>query len=363
MNADDRAWYANRRVLLTGHTGFKGAWLSLWLQEMGAVVQGYALAPLKPSLFELAGVGEGMGSTIGDIRDRTSLRRVVSEFEPEVVIHMAAQSLVRASYDDPVATFDANVMGTVNVLDVLRTAPSVKSAVIVTSDKCYENVGASRPFREEDPMGGSDPYSSSKGCTELVTTSFVRSFFSEGDTVVGSARAGNVVGGGDWGADRLVPDLMRAVAKAERTHIRRPDAVRPWQFVLEPLRGYLVLARQIAEHGRKYAGAWNFGPNHADMVSVRDLVARMQTIWPALSVEFASEIQGPHEAEVLRLDCSKAQNLLGWRPGLDIRQTAEMTVDWYRRVHEQPGSARQVTLDQLRQYDKRFNEDIRGSLQ
>lgn len=361
MNAEDRAWYSNRRVLITGHTGFKGAWLSLWLQEMGADVHGYALAPLERSLFELAGVGQGMVSTIGDIRDRASFQRTVETFQPEVVIHMAAQAFVRASYEDPVETFATNVIGTAIVLDVLRTCPSARSVVVVTSDKCYENVGASHPFREGDPMGGSDPYSASKGCAELVTTSFVRSFPTSA-AATASARAGNVIGGGDWGADRLVPDLMRAAETGSRTQIRRPDAVRPWQFVLEPIRGYLVLARCLAEQGKTFCGGWNFGPSAADVMSVRDLVARMQAIWPGISADFAREIAGPHEAEMLRMDSLKAHSWLGWQPALDAQQTAEMTVDWYRRVQKVAAGARQVTLEQLQHYSELVSEHTRGSL-
>lgn len=360
MTPDDRAWYANRRVLVTGHTGFKGAWLSLWLQDMGAIVQGYALAPGQPSLFELAGVGEGMGSTIADIRDYERLKNAVLAFEPEVVFHLAAKALVRESYDDPVGTFDTNVIGTANLLNAMRVAPSVRAVVIVTSDKCYENVASERPFREDDPMGGSDPYSASKGCAELVTTSFARSYFQNGHTAIASARAGNVIGGGDWGADRIVPDLVRSVMISEPARIRRPDAVRPWQFVLEPLRGYLVLARQLADRGARYSGAWNFGPTYADMVSVRTLVQGIQDLWPALSVEFAQGSEGPHEASILRLDCTKARNELGWKPELDVQETITKTVAWYRSMHEQLADVRQVTLDQLRSYDQRFIKHGRG---
>jgi CDP-glucose 4,6-dehydratase len=357
-----RSWFAGKRVFITGHTGFKGAWLSLWLQDMGAQIAGYALAPSHPSLFESAGVGVGMHSVIADVRDRDRLLAELRAFAPEIVLHMAAQSLVRSSYADPCATFDVNVLGTANVLDCVRHIPSVKAVVIVTSDKCYENANRGGLFSEDDAMGGSDPYSASKGCAELVTASFARSYFSQGDAAaIASVRAGNVIGGGDWAEDRLAPDLMRGAISGEITSIRRPDAIRPWQFVLEPLRGYLEVARALVEQGRRFAGAWNFGPNEEDMVTVRDVAARATAYWPAVRVEFAAEATGPEEAQVLRLDCSKAAAQLGWRPVLGLDETVKLTVDWYRDAHEAPSRIRANTLAQVRDYERRATENtLRG---
>lgn len=352
MSPDDPAWFAGRRVFITGHTGFKGAWLALWLKQMGADVTGFALAPETPGLFSAAQVGEGMRSIIGDIRNRVALERALADSEPEIVLHMAAQSLVRRSYSDPIETFEINVMGAVHVLDCVRRLSSTKAVVVVTSDKCYENAELGGAFRESDPMGGGDPYSASKGCAELVSMAFARSFFSSGAIAVASARAGNVIGGGDWAEDRLLPDLMRGATKGKTALIRRPNAVRPWQFVLEPLRGYLTLARRLAEQGRVFAGGWNFGPSAQDMVSVRDVVDRARAAWSALEVEYAAEQSGPNEAEALRLDCAKAAALLGWRPALGLKEAVQWTIDWHRAVHERPERAKEIALDQLRLYER-----------
>jgi CDP-glucose 4,6-dehydratase len=348
-----QSWYANRRVFVSGHTGFKGAWLCLWLQHMGATVVGYALAAKRPSLFEVANVAADMRSIVGDIRDRDNLECALQQSAPEIVIHMAAQSLVRRSYADPVGTFATNVMGTVHVLDCARRVDSVRSVVIVTSDKCYENFGHHRAFQEEDPMGGHDPYSSSKGCAELVTSAFARSFVYPNPAAIASARAGNVIGGGDWGEDRLVPDLMRAVTRGGPDLIRSPDSVRPWQFVLEPLAGYLRLAQRLAEFGEAFVGGWNFGPKDEDMVSVRDLVRRVQIAWPAVEVEYASEATGPHEEPSLKLDSTKAKTLLGWSPVLSLDETVQLTVNWYRAAHEEPSQAAELARAQIRHYEDR----------
>lgn len=353
MSPSDRAWYAGRRVFLTGHTGFKGAWLALWLKQMGAELTGFALAPESPSLFSAAHVGEGMRSIIGDVRDRPALQRALTASEPEIIIHMAAQSLVRRSYADPVETFDVNVRGTAEVLDCARQLRGTKAVLIVTSDKCYENAELGGAFRETDPMGGADPYSASKGCAELVTSAFAQSFFSSGAIAVASARAGNVIGGGDWAEDRLMPDMMRAAISRAPVLIRRPNAVRPWQFVLEPLRGYLRLARRLAEQGRAFSGGWNFGPDAQDMVSVRDVVDRVDAAWPDFAIEYLSEHSGPNEARALRLDCSKAAALLDWRPALNLNEAVQLTVGWYRAVHERPDRAGEMAQAQLLRYEER----------
>lgn len=355
MDADLRAWYRGRRVFVTGHTGFKGAWLSAWLTEAGAEVTGYALAPEgdAPSLFAAARIGEAVTSVIADIRDRARLDAALREARPELVFHLAAQSLVRRSYAEPVETYDVNVMGTVHLLDALRSLPSARAAVMVTSDKCYENRDLPRGYREDDPMGGHDPYSSSKGCAELVTSAMRRSYFERGPLAVASARAGNVVGGGDWAEDRLVPDLMRAAAAGRTTPIRRPDAVRPWQFVLEPLRGYLMLGRALAEEGRPFAEGWNFGPDD-DAVAVRDVVHRIRGTWDRVAVEFAPVLEGVHEARFLTLDSRKARERLDWQPALTLDETLEMTVGWYRAYYEHPSRAAALVREQLHDYERRI---------
>lgn len=354
MIADALKAYSGKRVLVTGHTGFKGAWLCAWLERLGAKTTGYALAPESRSLFRQAGVGDRMDSREGDVRDLDHLRRTVREAEPQIVFHMAAQSLVRPSYEFPVETFATNVMGTAHLLEAVRDAPSVKAVVSVTSDKCYDNDARATPFRETDAMGGHDPYSASKGCAELVTSAYARSFFDNSSCTVASARAGNVIGGGDWAVDRIVPDLARAAEAGDTAVIRRPSAVRPWQHVLEPLGGYLLLGHRAATEGQRFAGAWNFGPPEDENVPVRDLVEQLRSRWPELMVDYQAEESGPHEAAVLRLDCTKARNELGWRPALGLSRALDMTAEWYR---EAPGgSAADVTDKQIAAYEMLLTE-------
>jgi CDP-glucose 4,6-dehydratase len=359
VNPSLSEWYRGRRVFLTGHTGFKGAWLLAWLREAGALVTGYALPPEadRPNLFVLAGLADGIDSVLADVRDRSALEGALAASEPEVVFHLAAQSLVRRSYTEPVATFDTNVMGTANLLDALRRRPSVKSVVVVTSDKCYENQDLERGYVESDPMGGHDPYSASKGCQELVTAAFRRSYLASAGIAAATARAGNVIGGGDWSEDRLVTDLMVAAAEGRSCAIRNPDAVRPWQHVLEPLRGYLMLGRALHEHGADVAEGWNFGPSLAEAVPVRELFARMSAAWPRLRADLGASVPGPHEARLLRLDNSKARERLGWSPALSLDETVDWTVAWYRAVHENPASARAMLHRQLDDYRRRTDAD------
>jgi CDP-glucose 4,6-dehydratase len=346
-------WYRGRPVLITGHTGFKGAWLTAWLREAGAVVTGYALPPERPSLFELAGLAEGITSVLADVRERARLRDAALAAAPEVIFHLAAQSLVRRSYRDPVGTFDTNVMGTVHLLEAIRSSPSVRGVVVVTSDKCYEDSASTRAYREDDPMGGHDPYSASKGCAELATAAYRRSFFSSGRIAVASARAGNAIGGGDYGEDRLIPDLMRAAARGEVATLRSPEAVRPWQHVLEPLRGYLMLGRALAERGQAVAGAWNFGPGEPDMVTVREVASWLEARWPGLRIAAGSAPSDTHEAHQLRLDAGKAAAELGWRPILSLDEALSLTAEWYHAAQESPHSAAAILFSQVRRYLER----------
>lgn len=330
----DADFWRDRRVLLTGHTGFKGAWLALWLQALGAQLTGFSLqgTPTSPSLYELARVGEGMASVEGDVRDFPALAGAVEHSRAEVVVHMAAQSLVRRSYASPRETYEVNVMGTANLLDAVRRWGSqVRSVVVVTSDKCYQNREWEWAYREHDPMGGHDPYSSSKGCAELVTEAYRRSFFSSEDGPrVASARAGNVIGGGDWGEDRLLADLMRGAMAGEVVHVRNPHAVRPWQHVLNPLSGYLALAQALCS-SREHARAWNFGPAEEDALPVGALVQRIAAMWPG-GLEWAADappLLAPHEAHHLKLDSSLARAHLDWRPRWDLEEGLRETVGWY----------------------------------
>jgi CDP-glucose 4,6-dehydratase len=344
----DPDFWRGRTVLLTGHTGFKGSWLALWLQQLGARVSGFSSGvPTDPSLFELARVGEGMQSIEGDIRDPDAITAAVASETPEIVIHMAAQSLVRPSFIEPRETYETNVMGTVNVLDAVRAAgDGVHVVVNVTSDKCYENREWEWGYREDEPMGGHDPYSSSKGCAELVTTAFRRSFFAAPDgTRLASARAGNVIGGGDWGKDRLVPDIMRAALAGEEVHVRNPNSIRPWQHVLNPLSGYLVLAQALWD-SPEHACAWNFGPPEEDARPVGWIVERAGRLWSQDLRSVLDEGLHPHEARYLKLDSSRARARLGWRPLLTLDAALEATVAWYGRL--QAGEdMRAVTLGQI----------------
>ncbi len=331
-------FWRGRRVLLTGHTGFKGSWLALWLLRMGAEVTGIALEPpTEPSLFRVANVDAGMRSIHGNVCDSLAVGAAFRDARPEVVVHMAAQSLVRASYAAPVDTYMTNVIGTARILDEVRRSPSVRAVVVVTSDKCYENREWPWPYRETDTLGGFDPYSNSKACAELVTSSFRSSFFhpermAQHGVAIASARAGNVIGGGDWASDRLVPDAVRALQSGASLEVRNPDAIRPWQHVLEPLRGYLLLAQALFQDGSRYAGSWNFGPLTDAMQPVHAVLESLSRHWPAASWHIAEGAQ-PHEAGVLCLDCAKARAELGWTAALSFEESVADTAEWYTRFY------------------------------
>lgn len=329
--AVDPDFWPGRRVFITGHTGFKGSWLSLWLQSLGAEVQGFALSPpTSPSLFEVARVADGMTSTIGDVRDREAMAKVMSAFCPEVVIHMAAQPMVGLSYEQPVETYATNVMGTVHVLEAARHVDSVRAIVNVTTDKCYENKEWVWGYREDEPMGGHDPYSNSKGCSELVTSAYRRSFFHRGETLLASGRAGNVIGGGDWADSRLVPDVLRSFEQGQSVLLRHPDSIRPWQHVLEPLSGYLTLAQRLHGGDMQSAEAWNFGPRESDARPVSWIVENMARCWGSDASWELDGAEHPHEANYLKLDISKAASRLGWKPRWGLAMAIEMIVEWHR---------------------------------
>jgi CDP-glucose 4,6-dehydratase len=349
-------FWCGKRVLMTGHTGFKGSWLSLWLQSMGAKVVGYALdAPTSPSLFDVAEVGKGMTSVIGDIRDLEKLRTVFAEHEPEIVIHMAAQPLVRYSYIEPVETYSTNVMGTVNLLEAIRSTSSVKVVVNVTSDKCYENREWVWGYRENEAMGGYDPYSSSKGCAELVAAAYRNSYFhpkkyQQHGVAISSARAGNVIGGGDWAGDRLIPDILRAITEGNPVNIRNPQSVRPWQHVLEPLSGYLKLAQKLYEEGAIFAEGWNFGPNDEDARPVLWIVEKLTGSWGEGASWVLDGGIHPHEAHYLKLDCSKAKTRLDWHPKWHLEDTLVAIIDWHR-AYQGSKDMRELSLSQIQKYE------------
>ena len=328
--------FSNKKVLITGNTGFKGSWLSIWLKKLGVELIGFSKdIPTKPSIFELAKVSEGMTSIIGDINDFSLIQKVIEKNKPEIVIHMAAQSLVRRSYENPIETFATNVMGTANLLQSINTTRNTKVVINVTSDKCYENSGAETIFSEDSPMGGYDPYSSSKGCAELVTSAFRDSFFNlkEFDThgcSLSSVRSGNVIGGGDWAKDRLIPDIMNSISKRIPTQIRNTRSIRPWQFVLEPLFGYLILAQRMWEEGKEFSEPWNFGPDETDCKSVKWKLEKISKEWDDGFSWKEDTRDNPHEAEMLKLDCNKAKKRLGWKTKLDVNETIEWTVNWYK---------------------------------
>ena len=352
------AFWSGRRVFLTGHTGFKGSWLALWLARMGAKVTGFSLPAEDPSLFRMAGVADLVTHIEGDIRDLAAVEAAMAQADPEVVFHLAAQPLVRESYSTPVETFATNVQGTVHVLDACRRMPSLKAIVCVTSDKCYENNEWVWPYREADPMGGHDPYSASKGAAELVISAYRRSFFGSGP-LLASVRAGNVIGGGDWAKDRLIPDIVRALIAGEPPLIRSPGAVRPWQHVLEALGGYLLIAGRLLE-GREWAAtAWNFGPADSDVQRVDWIADHLTARWGAPGWERGNE-SGPHEANILKLDCAKARSVLGWRPALSLADALTMIVDWHKPVAA-GASPQEITCSQLDEYRYRFHSALAGA--
>ncbi|MDT3699655.1 MAG: CDP-glucose 4,6-dehydratase [Thermincola sp.] len=355
------SFWRNKKVFITGHTGFKGSWLSLCLQQYGASLCGYALSPpTEPNLFELAKVGNKMVSLTGDVRDSNALYRAIQKHRPEIIFHLAAQALVRRSYQEPVSTFATNVMGTVHLLEAARQTDSVRVIVIVTSDKCYENNELSRGYRETDPMGGFDPYSCSKGCAELITAAYRNSYFSSSSSdqsgaAVATVRAGNVIGGGDWAEDRLIPDAVRSILANKPVLIRNPDAIRPWQHVLEPLNGYLLLAEKLWENGKEYSGGWNFGPSDDDTVPVGLLTRRIIDLWGNEAQWVCDQGKHPHEANYLSLDCSKARLKLGWQPVLTLDETIQWIVEWYR-VYAQKQEMQPITLQQIERFRQLRNE-------
>lgn len=355
----NHSFWRGKRVFLSGHTGFKGSWLALWLQRLGAHVTGFALAPpTEPNLFTAARVADGMDSAIGDIRNLDQLAAALAHSNAEILFHMAAQPLVRASYANPVETYATNVMGTVNLLEAARRAGSLRAVVVVTSDKCYENREWLWGYRENEPMGGHDPYSSSKGCAELVTAAYRASFFpaesySQHGVAIASARAGNVIGGGDWAADRLVPDIARAWAAGQTVTLRRPHSVRPWQHVLEPLGGYMLLAQHVYDHGPAFGEGWNFGPADSDALPVASVVEQLATAWGGDARWQVDGGNHPHEAQLLKLDCAKARTRLGWQPRLPLAEALGWTATWYQAFYN-GSDARALTEAQIEQYQTRY---------
>jgi len=349
------SFWKNKKVLITGHTGFKGSWLSLWLQSAGANVVGFALPPpTHPSLFEIAGVASGMISLTGDVRNLEQVESAIRIHRPEVIFHMAAQALVRPSYQNPVETYATNAMGTVHLLDAILRIGGTKVVVNITSDKCYENREWVWGYRENEPMGGYDPYSNSKGCSELVTAAFRSSFFPPGEygrhgVALASARAGNVIGGGDWAEDRLIPDIMRAFMNRETVTIRNPHAIRPWQHVLEPLSGYLLLAEKLWENGPGFAEGWNFGPNDSDARPVSWIADRLTAMWGENAGWKTFEGDQPHEANSLKLDSSKARGRIGWHSRWNLECSLKAVNDWYRSYGKNE-DMRSKTIDQIRSY-------------
>jgi CDP-glucose 4,6-dehydratase len=352
------SFWQGKRVFLTGHTGFKGSWLSLWLQRLGAEVTGYALSPpTNPSLFKLADVGARMVSVIADIRDLPRLQQTLDASQAEIVIHMAAQSLVRHSYSSPVETYATNVMGTVHVLEAVRQVGGVRAVVNVTSDKCYENREWVWGYRENEPMGGHDPYSSSKGCSELVTSAYRKAFFNQTmydshGVALASARAGNVIGGGDWAVDRLIPDILRAIEAGKPAIIRNPHAIRPWQHVLEPLSGYLQLAEKLSsEEGAVFAEGWNFGPRGDDARPVQWLVEHLTGAWGGSANWQLDDRRQPHEAHYLKLDCTKANSRLGWHPRWQLTEALARVVTWHQALRA-GANMQSLTLAQIEEYEQ-----------
>lgn len=349
----DRNFWKGKKVFLTGHTGFKGSWLGIWLNEMGAELYGYAMQPdTKPSLFEMGNLDQLYNSsTFGEIADFEKLKLSIIKADPDIIIHMAAQPLVRKSYRDPIYTYQTNVMGTVNILEAARSCSSARVLLNVTTDKCYANQDWHWGYRETEPLGGSDPYSSSKACSEIVTEAYRKSFLAAQGLHVGTARAGNVIGGGDWAEERLIPDLIRSFIRREQVEIRYPHAIRPWQHVLEPLSGYLVLCQRLYSEGEKYAEAWNFGPQDSDAKPVEWIVKRMLEKWPDEHSGYKIiQRDSLHEERMLKLDCSKAQQLLGWGPRWSLEKTIDTIVEWVHG-YNQGRNAKDLCIQQIKSYE------------
>lgn len=353
-------FYKNKRALITGHTGFKGSWLVLWLKSLGVQVCGYSLAPsTSPSMFEELNIASKITSVIGDILDREKLEKTFNEFKPEIVFHLAAQPLVRLSYSEPVMTYETNVIGSLNVLEAARKCGSVKAFVNVTTDKCYENLEVARGYKEDEPMGGHDMYSSSKGCVEIMSSSYRRCFLENGFAMA-TARAGNVIGGGDWALDRLVPDCVRSINEGIKIEIRNPLATRPWQHVLEPLSGYLILGQKLYTEGKKYAQGFNFGPNEESVLTVADVAQRIVDFYGKGEV-FVHKKDDLHEANLLMLNIEKAQTVLGWTPSCTAYEALEKTVEWYKNFYENMNVS-EFTLNQINEYEERLDGKIASKL-
>ena len=349
-------FWKNKKVFLTGHTGFKGSWMSLWLLKAGARLTGYSLGlPTQPSLFETLDISKDMNSIFADIRDLEKIKNEVNRVKPDIIIHMAAQPLVRYSYQEPVETYMTNVMGTVNLFEAARSSNCAKVIVNVTSDKCYENQEREAGYKENEPMGGSDPYSNSKGCAELVTSAYRKSFFNKEGVLLASGRAGNVIGGGDWASDRLVPDIVRSVLNNEKLIIRNPRATRPWQHVLEPVGGYLHLTEKLFNEGKAFAEGFNFGPSAADHCDVENILLKMNKLWKnKIKYEIVNSASNPHEAHLLSLDCSKAEKVLGWKPRWNLEKALQMTVDWNEQRLNKI-SSKEICLEQINDYESMLN--------
>ena len=355
--------YKGKKILITGHNGFKGSWLSLWLKELGADVIGYSLEPpTEPNLFGALSLNKKIIHIIGDVRDEKNLFSIFKKYKPEFVFHLAAQPLVRLSYTEPKLTYETNIMGTINVLEVVRKTNSVKVCIVITTDKCYENKEWIYGYREIDPMGGYDPYSSSKACAELVVSAYRNSFFNPKDygkmhnVALSSARAGNVIGGGDWGEDRLIPDCVKTLSQNKIINIRNPQATRPWQYVLEPLNGYLLLGSKMYKDGAKYSSAWNFGPNDENIITVDELVKLVIKNWGS-GIYKVDNYNYPHEADLLKLDISKARTFLGWNPVYNIYETIERTINWYKNFYNDVEKEKlcEITLSEIWDYIKCLN--------
>lgn len=352
MSIDLKEMYNGKRVLVTGHTGFKGSWLLIWLKSLGAEVIGYSLEPhTEPSMFKVCKLESKVISIIGDIRDYSKLHKVIEEYKPDIIFHLAAQALVRHSYKEPIETYETNIMGTVNLLEAAKGSESVKSVVVITTDKCYENKEWVYGYRETDPMGGYDPYSSSKGCAELIVSSYRNSFYREKGIALSSVRAGNVIGGGDWSEDRLIPDFIRSVLKDESISVRNPLATRPWQHVLEPLSGYLQLGALMLKDIKNYSSGWNFGPRDTDVISVTEVLNHcINTLGKgSINIEKGDFL---HEANLLKLDISKASNYLRWSPVYNVEECVEKTMSWYKKYYELGKEDMYTyTLKQIEEYE------------